>query len=327
MANLAEAMLLLVQMMQGGFTTLGQQLGGTQSTGPPVGLTRTRNLGDDKVEVVGTQQATPTRITQTRTPHPASRIGRWYAIICGQDEGDIGVYHNWLVVAPKVSGVSGAIYKSFKNETDTEAYPGQALELEVSQKASAPAPAPVTTPIIAALANASFTAPPAATTNSDPSPSPRTPGFSPTPVPLPGSFPGPKYGTPLGGHPGVSGTSPVRSPGPGIVGNEAVGTPTGYIHASGVTPQGPDPSMGQGGLLYQLQANEDHPVTRAFSPPGMMVDGLLQLSNQALDTAAQRGTSSLGGMDESNLSWMADSLQAISTGQLGFGGHQTFAGN
>jgi hypothetical protein len=59
----------------------------------------------------------------------------------------------------------------------------------------------------------------------------------------------------------------------------------------------------------------------------MMVDGLLQLSNQALDTAAQRGTSSLGGMDESNLSWMADSLQAISTGQLGFGGHQTFAGN
>jgi hypothetical protein len=57
-------------------------------------------------------------IPVTTTP---SRKQKWYVIAVGQDPSDRGVYDNWPDVAPKVMGVSGAVYQGgFKSQSEAE---------------------------------------------------------------------------------------------------------------------------------------------------------------------------------------------------------------
>jgi hypothetical protein len=63
-----------------------------------------------------------------------SRRKKWYVVCVGQDPGDRGVYNNWPEVAPKVLGVSGAVYQGgFQSQSEAEIY-------------LASVPAPSTTP-------------------------------------------------------------------------------------------------------------------------------------------------------------------------------------
>jgi hypothetical protein len=64
----------------------------------------------------------------------------------------------------------------------------------------------------------------------------------------------------------------------------------------------------------------------AFSPAGLTGEGQARLADQALDTAAQAGTSSHGS-EENDLSRITESLQAMTTGRLGFGNQRSYAGN
>jgi hypothetical protein len=122
--------------------------------------------------------------------------------------------------------------------------------------------------------------------------------------------------------PAVSFHSPGLGPVPDHTREPTHGdTPTGLLLQLGVTPFGPDPSSGTGGTLYQLPAREDRTLMRAFNPQGTPTKVQVHLTDQALDTAAQgsTGTSSLGSED-SNLSQITDSFQALATGRLGVGG-------
>jgi hypothetical protein len=239
------------------------------------------------IEFVGTQRAT------TKEPSFLPPPQAWYVVLKGRTPRDIGIYDNWLIVQPMVSGVSHAVYKKFKTEPEAEYYLAGAMNsmssvLEEPFTRSAP-----------------------------------TPPYQPPSTPPPGDYRShlPSQ-TPLPSNHGRASNTMNSA-------NSLRGTPRGEseskvlkgtIRDAGVVPAGADPSTGQKDLLYGLHANEDGSVMRSCSPPGLTIDGQVRLADQVLDAVALPGTSD-GGTDETELHRISESLQSIAAGRSSSAGY------
>lgn len=235
--------------------------------------TRPATPQPSEVEFLGTERA-PVPHSTNFLPPPQG----WYVVLKGRTPNDIGIYDNWLVVQPMVTGVSHAMYKKFKTEPEAEYYLAAALNSMTHH----PAPAIASTP--ATLAS------------------------TPTP-PSSGVLHSPVSGIPS--REGLLQATPPLSVGRGRTttpGNQS------SIRDPGVIPAGSDPSAGQKDVLYGLHANEDGSLMRSCSPPGLTVEGQMRLADQVLDAVALPGTSD-GGTDETELHRISESLQAIAGGR------------
>jgi hypothetical protein len=213
----------------------------------------------------------------------------WYVVLKGRTPKDIGIYDNWLVVQPMVTGVSHAVYKKFKTEPEAEYYLAAALHsMNLNPAPTTGSPPPT---------NASGH-------QRDPLPSLQ----SPAPRNLP-----PASGTPYHGGPreGLNQATPPRST--SRVRTDSPGNRSD-IREPGVIPAGADPSGGQKDTLYGLHANEDGSIMRSCTPPGLTKEGQIRLADQVLDAVALPGTSD-GGTDETELHRISESLQAIAGGR------------
>lgn len=216
----------------------------------------------------------------------------WYVVLKGRSPRDIGIYDNWLVVQPLVTGISHAVFKKFKTESEAEYYLAAALHsmnLDLEQRPTVADP-----------------------THRDRSSSPGPSGFHQHPSSANGPpVPGPQVPLPTQA-PIFTPPSQRRSPQGGRVDN---GSPSlqGTIRDPGVTPAGADPSTGRKDVLFGLQANEDGSLMRSCSPPGLTTEGQVRLADQILDSVALPGTSD-GGTDETELHRISESLQAIAAG-------------
>jgi hypothetical protein len=70
-------------------------------------------------------------------PVPHTTPQKWYVVVVGRNQGDTGVYNNWGLVGPMVTGVPGAIFKGgFKTRAEAESYLANAVAIPVAPTAS-----------------------------------------------------------------------------------------------------------------------------------------------------------------------------------------------
>jgi hypothetical protein len=250
----------------------------------------------DEVEIIGTRAAPP---TATPLPPPSN----WYVVLKGRTPHDIGIYDNWLVVQPMVSGVSHAIFKKFKSEAEAEYYLAGGLNrMNLDLTSNKPAPRASSQPPLDA-----------ATISQHPT---MDESMSEEYAAFLASRATPPVPDPHGLHQAKRPPTSER----GRRGRSEAKQGIGMIREPGVTPAGADPSTGRKGEFYGLQASEDGSVMTACSPPGLTMEGRVRLADQILDAVALPGTSD-GGTDETELHRISESLQAIASGRNSANGY------
>jgi hypothetical protein len=224
-------------------------------------------------------------------------------VLKGRTPHDIGIYDNWLVVQPMVSGVSHAIFKKFKSEAEAEYYLAGGLNrMNLDLTSNKPAPRASSQPPLDA-----------ATISQHPT---MDESMSEEYAAFLASRATPPVPDPHGLHQAKRPPTSER----GRRGHSEAKQCIGMIREPGVTPAGADPSTGRKGEFYGLQASEDGSVMTACSPPGLTMEGRVRLADQILDAVALPGTSD-GGTDETELHRISESLQAIASGRNSANGY------